>query len=235
MQIDIEGLLKEHGERFNLRVPELHVQEGECIGLVGNNGAGKTTFIRQLLDLDQPTAGTIRIDGHLVASSVAWRGETASFLDRSFLLDFLTPLEFWQYVGGLYGRTPEEVETFIPFFQGFIDPTVIGRKAPYIRDLSLGNQKKVGIVASLIAAPRLLVLDEPFANLDPGSQLRLRQLLQQQSRDLGNTLLVSSHDLHHVTEVCTRILLIENGRIVRDVPTSSASLNELEDYFAQVM
>ncbi len=232
MRIDIEGLHKQNGDRFHLRVPALTIWEGECVGLVGNNGAGKTTFIRQLLDLDVPTDGVVKIGGAPVATTSGWRADTASFLDRSFLLDFLTPFEFWQYVGSLYGRTAEEVEAFLPFFQGFLDASVAQRKAPYIRDLSLGNQKKVGIVAALLAAPRLLVLDEPFANLDPGSQLRLRNLLQQQSRDLGNTLLVSSHDLHHVTEVCSRIVLIEDGTIVRDVPTSEASLHELETYFS---
>ncbi len=232
MQLQVTGLEKQNGAHFRLRVPNLTIAEGECVGLVGNNGAGKTTLMRLLLDLDVPQGGEVRFEGQSVARTTAWRREVASFLDRSFLLDFLTPYEFFLFVGSLYGRAQSEVDAFLPFYHDLLEPEVMARRAPLIRDLSLGNQKKVGLVAALVCAPRLLVLDEPFSNLDPRSQMRLRHVLQQQSRDLGTTLLVSSHDLRHVTEVCSRILLIEAGQIVRDTPTSPESLPALEAYFA---
>ncbi len=232
MQIDIERLDKTFGDHFRLHIESLAISEGECVGLVGNNGAGKTTFLRLLLDLTSPDAGMVRIGGAPVSSTSAWRTDVASYLDAGYLLDFLTPFEFFLFTGGLYGRSASEVEAFLPFFHDLVDPAVLARKAPLIRDLSTGNQKKVGLIAAFLSAPRLLVLDEPFANLDPRSQLRLRHVLQQQSRDFGTTLLVSSHDLLHVTEVCSRILLIEEGQIVRDISTSSESLPELEHYFA---
>ncbi len=225
-------LVKAFGSHFRLDVPFLQVDEGECVGLVGNNGAGKTTLLRLLLDLAVPDAGEVYLDGHAIARTNAWRRDVASFLDRGFLIDFLTPREFFLFVGSLYKRAEAEVEAFLPFFHDLLDPALMAPRAPLVRDLSLGNQKKVGLVAALVCAPRLLVLDEPFANLDPGSQMRLRRVLQQQARDLGTTLLVSSHDLRHVTEICSRIVLIEGGRIVRDVPASPASLPDLEAYFA---
>lgn len=232
MHLSATRLIKRFGPHFGLDVPLFEVAEGECVGLVGNNGAGKTTLMRLLLDLAVPDAGAVHIGGQPVGETTTWRREVASFLDRSFLLDFLTPFEFFLYVGSLYGRTEAEVEAYLPFFHDLLEPAVMQRRAPLIRDLSLGNQKKVGLIGAFVCAPRLLVLDEPFANLDPRSQMRLRNVLLQQSRDFGTTLLVSSHDLRHVTEICTRIVLIEDGRIVQDAPTSADSLPALEAYFA---
>lgn len=102
-----------------------------------------------------------------------------------------------------------------------------------MRDLSKGNQKKVGIVAALIGDPEVVILDEPFANLDPTTQIRLKKMLKELSKTSGTTILISSHDLIHVTEVCERIVLLDRGVIVRDMETSEATLNELKEYFSK--
>ena len=113
-----------------------------------------------------------------------------------------------------------------PFFNG----TVLGQNK-YIRDMSKGNQKKVGLAAAFFGNPELIVLDEPFANLDPSSQIQLKKFIALQKQK-GITFLISSHDLSHVTEICERIVLLEKGKPIKDIETSPSTLKELESYFA---
>ena len=102
-----------------------------------------------------------------------------------------------------------------------------------MRDLSKGNQKKVGIVAALIGNPEVIILDEPFANLDPSTQIRLKEIISSLTKNAGVTVLVSSHDLAHVTDVSDRIIVLEKGKIVKDLHTNTATLQELERYFSE--
>ena len=117
-------------------------------------------------------------------------------------------------------------------FSSFFKDEILDQKK-YIRDLSKGNQKKVGITASLIGSPELIVLDEPFSNLDPSSQILLKKLIEKFSKNQNTTFLISSHDLTHVTEVCNRIVLLEKGVVVKDIETNKATLKELEGYFTE--
>ena len=105
------------------------------------------------------------------------------------------------------------------------------KKGKYIRDLSKGNQCKVGVASCLLQSPELLMLDEPFANIDPSTQFRLKSILKDLNDNKGVTTLISSHDLNHITDVCDRTLLMEKGQIIKDIATSSSTLNELEEYF----
>lgn len=100
-----------------------------------------------------------------------------------------------------------------------------------IRDLSKGNQKKTGIAAALISEPQILILDEPFTALDPTSQIRLKRMLNNLKTNRNMTMIISSHDLNHVTEVCDRIVVLEKGFVVKDIQTDENTLNELESYF----
>ena len=140
-------------------------------------------------------------------------------------------MEYIHFVGNLYGMNPVQVkekwEHYRPFFGD--QPLDTGE---YIRNLSEGNKKKVGLVAALMVEPRLLVLDEPFANLDPTSQIRLKDMLKAADQTTDTTLIISSHDLNHITEVCRRVAVIERGVIVRDIHTAPDTLRELERYFA---
>lgn len=101
-----------------------------------------------------------------------------------------------------------------------------------MRDFSKGNQKKVGLAAAFLGQPKLIVLDEPFANLDPSSQFKLKAILAEIAQKKESTLLISSHDLNHVTEVCSRIVLLDKGQIKKDLQTHSSTLKELEAYFS---
>jgi ABC-2 type transport system ATP-binding protein len=230
MDIRIDALRKTYAS-FELRLDELHIPAGQCVGLVGANGAGKTTLLRCLLDLTEPDSGFVQLGPHRVGRADDWKLDVGAFLDSRFLFDFLRPIEYWQYVGSLYGRTQDEVAAIVGFYGALLGPEVTGPRAPLIRELSTGNARKVGVVGALLPSPRLVVLDEPFATLDPRAQIRLREVLVQQTRDLGTTLLLSSHNLLHVAEVCDRVLLIEGGRIVRDFEPDEASLGDLEAFF----
>ena len=228
--ITINNLVKTYNRTVAVDIPELDVGFG-IIGLVGNNGAGKTTLFRLILDLIKADRGEVLSNEKNVAKSEDWKSYTAAYIDEGFLIQYLTPEEYFYFVGKLHNRTKADVDEHLSNFTAFFDGSVLKSKK-YIRDLSKGNQFKVGIAACLLQNPDTLVLDEPFANLDPSSQIRLIQMLKEQNAKKPMTILISSHDLNHITGVCTRILLMEKGRIIKDLQTSSDTLNELEDYFS---
>ncbi len=229
--IEVFNLQKVYNGVAVLNIPSLNIGNGESFGLVGNNGAGKTTFFRLILDLIEATTGEVRIDGEKVARRDDWKSKVGSFLDESFLIDFLTPEEYFNFTGKVYGKSEGDISAFLTSMQEFFNGEIIGSRK-LIRDLSKGNQKKVGIAAALLPDPQILILDEPFTALDPTSQIRLKRLLNDLQATKNMTMLISSHDLNHVTEVCKRTVVLEKGLVVRDIHTTEDTLKELESYFA---
>jgi ABC-2 type transport system ATP-binding protein len=229
--IQVEGLQKGYGGVTVLDIPALHINRGEIFGLVGNNGAGKTTFFRCLLDLIRPSAGTVRSKGEPVQGSEHWKSYTGAYLDEGFLIDYLTPEEFFDFLGRTHRMPKDGVDEFIDGMRDFFNDEIIG-KNKYIRDFSKGNQKKIGIASALMGSPEVLILDEPFTSLDPSSQIRLKRMLAEMNEKTGATLLISSHDLMHVTEVCSRIVALQKGIAVHDLQTGDNTLRELETFFA---
>jgi ABC-2 type transport system ATP-binding protein len=229
--IEIKNLKKTYGNRTVVDIEHLHINTGETIGVIGNNGAGKTTLFRMLLDLIRPNAGEITSKGQNVAKDDQWKNYTASFLDEGFLIDYLTPEEYFVFTGSLHGQSVSHVVDTLQKYEEFFNGEVM-KSGKYIRDFSKGNQNKVGIAAALLQNPELLILDEPFANLDPTTQIRLKTLLKSLKKDHNLTTLISSHDLNHVTDVCNRIILMEKGVVIKDIQTTENTLNELEAYFA---
>ncbi len=229
--IKINKLRKLYGKTKAVEITAMDIPQGQSFGLVGNNGAGKTTLFRLILDLIKPTDGEVQIKGAPVALRDEWKAFTGSFLDESFLIEFLTPEEYFHFIAGLQGVQPAELGDFLAGFAAFFNGEVLGKRK-YIRDLSKGNQKKTGLVGAMIGKPELLILDEPFANLDPSSQIKLKQILIDEQKLNGTTLLISSHDLNHVTEVCERIVVLEKGDVVKDMANQGNALAELERYFA---
>lgn len=214
-----------------LNIEHLEIPAGQSFGLVGNNGAGKTTFFSLLLDLIQPTTGSIFNNEVTVNESEEWKAFTSSFIDESFLIGYLTPEEYFYFIGDLRKQNKADVDALLATFEDFFNGEIIGRKK-YLRDLSKGNQKKSGIVAALIGDPRVVILDEPFANLDPTTQIRLKRIIKEMTAEKNITFLISSHDLIHITEVCERIVVMDKGVLVKDIHTSEATLRELETFFA---
>lgn len=230
MVIEAKELTKAYDEITVVDIPHLEIRQGESLGLVGNNGAGKTTLFRMILDLIEPETGEVLSKGGNVRTVEAWKWYTGAYLDESFLIGFLSPEEYFEFVGGLHDLSREAVAEALEPLANFFNGEILG-KGKFIRDLSRGNQQKVGIAAALLAEPEVLILDEPFSSLDPTTQIRLKNLLQELRATRSVTMLISSHNLNHVTEVCERITVLEDGCIVRDIQTSDSTLSDLEAYF----
>lgn len=229
--ITINNLSKVYENKKVLSIEALDFQKGQTIGLVGNNGAGKTTLFSLILDLIEPTSGFVAIDNEKVNESENWKNKVGAFIDETFLIGYLTPEEYFYFLGELRGQAKTQVDEFLKNFNDFFNGEILNAKK-YIRDLSKGNMKKVGIIGALIGTPEIIILDEPFANLDPSTQIKLKNLIKDWSHNSDSTFLISSHDLAHTTEVCERIVVINKGELVRDIQTSPETLRDLEQYFA---
>ncbi|MEE4116697.1 MAG: ABC transporter ATP-binding protein [Marinilabiliaceae bacterium] len=228
--IKIDHLVKAYNAVKVLDIVQLNIPQGQSFGLVGNNGAGKTTLFRLILDLINADQGQVLSKDIAVNKDSQWKKYTGSFLDEGFLIDFLKPEEYFKFIADINGVTKEDLEIFYNDFADFFGDEVLN-KNKYIRDFSRGNQKKIGIFGAIISQPEVLILDEPFASLDPSSQIRLKTLLEVLHQKNNLTMLISSHDLNHIAEVSQRIVILEKGRVVKDLLTSDNTLSELEGYF----
>ena len=226
------NLSKKYSGNLVLNIESLTIPKGQSFGLVGNNGAGKTTYFSLLLDLIKPTTGAIESNKVLVHESENWKPFTSAFIDESFLIGYLTAEEYFYFIGELRNQNKADVDALLSQFEDFFHGEILKQKK-YLRDLSKGNQKKVGIVAALIGNPEVIILDEPFANLDPTTQIRLKGIIKNLAEKQGVTVLVSSHDLMHVTDVCERIVVLEKGEVIKDLQTNAATLKELEAHFSR--
>jgi ABC-2 type transport system ATP-binding protein len=231
--IQITNLQKAYGGTTVLDIEELKIENGDVFGLVGNNGAGKTTLFSLILDLIRATRGKVIINEIPVAKSEEWKAITGAYIDESFTIGYLTPDEYFNFIGELRGMNANDISGFLSNFNEFFNDEILGKKK-FIRDLSKGNQKKVGVVGAFMGNPEFVVLDEPFANLDPTSQFKLRQIIKDFAAQNGKTLLISSHDLDHVTDVCSRIVILQKGKVIRDVAKTESTLAELEEFFTGV-
>jgi ABC-2 type transport system ATP-binding protein len=229
--ITITDLQKNFGTKRAINIESYTIQTGELVGLVGNNGAGKTTLFRLILDLLRADSGNVVLDDTDVSKSEAWKQTTGAFIDDSFLIDYLTPEEYFYFIGRMYGLNKEVVDERLAPFERFMNKEVMGQKK-YIRNYSAGNKQKTGIIAAMLHHPALLILDEPFNFLDPSSQSVIKNLLKSYNEEQGATVLISSHNLNHTVDICPRIALLENGSIIRDMHNvNNSAEKELEDYF----
>ena len=230
--IQVNNLSKTYNNGIKvLNINNLEIPKGQSFGLVGNNGAGKTTFFSLLLDLIEPSSGNIKSNGIQVNTSEEWKPFTAAFIDESFLIGYLTAEEYFYFIGDLRNQNKADVDALLAKHEDFFNGEILKSKK-YLRDLSKGNMKKVGIIATLIGDPEVIILDEPFANLDPTTVNRLKVIIKEIADNPNKTILVSSHDLVHTVEVCSRIVVLQKGEIVKDIPTSAETLKELETFFA---
>ena len=229
--ITIDKLKKNFGEKVAVDIEHYEINQGDMLGLVGNNGAGKTTLFRLMLDLLKADDGKVIINDIDVSQSEAWKSITGAFIDDGFLIDYLTPEEYFYFIGKMYGLKKEEVDERLIPFERFMSGEVIGHKK-LIRNYSAGNKQKIGIISAMLHYPQILILDEPFNFLDPSSQSIIKHLLKKYNEEHQATVIISSHNLNHTVDVCPRIALLEHGVIIRDIINEDNSAEkELEDYF----
>ena len=232
--IQIQNLIKAYNKEIVLNIPELTIEKGEIFGLIGNNGAGKTTMFNIVLDLITASKGQVISNGINVRESEDWKDFTGAFIDETFLIGYLTAEEYFGFIAGLRRLSKTDTSTFLEKYTDFFNGEILGKKK-FIRDFSKGNQKKVGIVAALMGKPEVIVLDAPFANLDPSSQYKLRKLIKDFAAQNGSTFLISDHTLENIADVSTRLIILEKGKIVRDVPKTATTLQEVEAFFKPVV
>ena len=242
--ITISNLKKNFGETVATDIPSFTINDGDILGLVGNNGAGKSTLFRIMLDLLKADNGTVTYtfpslgEGSGVgpinpAESEDWKQYVGAYLDEGFLIDFLTPEEYFAFLGKISGKTQAEVDERLKDFERFAADEVFGQKK-LIRNLSAGNKQKVGIISALIREPQIVILDEPFNFLDPTSQNVLKRTLKEYSERTHATILISSHNLQHTVDISSRIALLEKGVIIRDLYTADSDVEkELTEYFSE--
>lgn len=229
--ITIDKLKKNFGEKIAVDIEHYEINQGDMLGLVGNNGAGKTTLFRLMLDLLKADDGKVIINDIDVSQSEDWKSITGAFIDDGFLIDYLTPEEYFYFIGKMYGLKKEEVDERLVPFERFMSGEVIGHKK-LIRNYSAGNKQKIGIISAMLHYPQILILDEPFNFLDPSSQSIIKHLLKKYNEEHQATVIISSHNLNHTVDVCPRIALLEHGVIIRDIINEDNSAEkELEDYF----
>jgi ABC-2 type transport system ATP-binding protein len=228
--ISLEKLLKKFGSTVAVDIEGLNISRGEIFGLVGNNGAGKTTLLRLMLDLLKPEGGYVRSKEKIIYHSEHWKKYTGSYIDNNFLIEFLKPEEYFDFIGFLYGLEAAELKMRLEGFGTFMNGEVLGINK-YIRTLSSGNKQKVGIIGAMISKPEVLILDEPFNFLDPSSQISLKQILRRYHEENTKTIILSSHNLNHISDLCTRIALMERGKIIKDLTNTEEAMNEIETYF----
>lgn len=233
MEIKIENLKKTYGGNTVIDIPEMTISDGQLIGLVGNNGAGKTTLMRLMLDLIKANEGRVLSNGNAVNEDFAWKQYTGSFVDKSFLIDFYTPEEFFQFIADAYDIDSETLEERLQEFMPLMRDEILGT-GKLIREFSEGNRQKIGIIGAMIVRPELLILDEPFNYLDPSSQINIAKIIHQVNQKYGTTVLISSHNLNFISEICSRVVLMEKGKIIKDMNNENQeATHEMEDYFNQ--
>ena len=232
MEIQIKNLVKRFGDKIALDIPELEIEKGTLLGLVGNNGAGKTTLFRLILDLLKADSGFVLSNSLDVSQSEEWKTYTGSFIDNRFLIEFLTPEEYFYFVGETYGLNKEVVDERLQPFGRFMNEEILGQKK-YIRNFSAGNKQKIGIIAAMMIQPEVLILDEPFNFLDPSSQIEIRNMILKLNKENQTTVLISSHNLNYTTDISDRVVLLEKGVIVKDMNNSPEAIAELNQYFIQ--
>lgn len=229
--ITLNKLQKNFGEKRAVDIESYTIGQGDMLGLVGNNGAGKTTLFRLILDLLKTDTGNVMINDVDVSKSEEWKKFTGAFIDDGFLIDYLTPEEYFYFIGKMYGLKKEEVDERLKPFERFMNGEVVGQKK-LIRNFSAGNKQKIGIISAMLHYPQLLILDEPFNFLDPSSQSVIKHLLKKYNEEHNATVIISSHNLNHTVDVCPRIALLEHGIIIRDIRNENNSAEkELEAYF----
>ena len=210
--IEVLGLHKRYGTFTAVRDLSLAVRPGEVLGLVGPNGAGKTTTLRCLAGIIPASAGTVRIAGHdIAADPVAAKRALAFFPDEPRLFEYLTVRQHLNFVARIYNVRAHEA-----IARPLLEEFEIADKADRLPgELSRGMKQKLAIACGLLHGPQVMFFDEPLTGLDPLGIRRMKNSIIQRARD-GATIVLSSHLLHLLEEVCTHVLILKRGEKIAD-------------------
>ena len=205
--IEVEGLTKLYGDFAAVTALSFSVQPGELLGLVGPNGAGKTTTLRSIAGIIPATRGTIRIAGHdLATDPVGAKRELAFFSDEPRLFEYLTIRQHLDFTARLY-QVPDAPARYARLLEE-LELTAKADQLP--GDLSRGMKQKVQIACGLLHSPKVIFFDEPLTGLDPLAIRRMKDTIRRLATE-GASVVLSSHLLHLVEELCSRILILKNG------------------------
>jgi ABC-2 type transport system ATP-binding protein len=208
--IEVEGLTRYYGDFAAVTDLSFRVEPGEVVGMLGPNGAGKTTTLRSLVGIIRPTRGTIRICGRDLATDPIGAKQQLAFIpDEPQLFDHLTEREHLQFMARVYNVEGSETR-----IDELLDELDLRDKVDALPDaLSRGMKQKMAIACGLLHDPRALLLDEPLTGLDPGAIRKTKQTILNQARR-GAAVILSSHLLTLVEELCTRLIVIDHGKVV---------------------
>lgn len=230
MSILVQNLIKNYKQQKVVDIRHAEAKLGDTICVMGNNGAGKSTLFRLMLDLIVPDSGGVEIMGHQVASSEKWKGFVGSYLNEDFLIPFLTPEEFFYFVGSTGGLSKDKVDKRLEPFSSFFAGEILGQ-TKQIQLMSDGNKQKIGIASVLLLDPDIIIVDEPFTFLDPASRSFLKEYLKGLAEYKNKIILISSHDIHDSLDICTRIWAMKAGKFEFDTPNSTGVVDLLNDFF----
>ena len=231
MSIKINNINFGYKSGFQLDISELEINSGEIVGLVGNNGAGKTTLLKLMLDLLELKKGNIVLNGIEVKKNGEWKNDTGAFIDTSYLIPFYTPEEYFNFIGTLHGISNEEIANKLMSYEHFFNGEILNQNKKLIRNFSKGNKIKIAVVGALLFEPKILILDEPIEGLDPTSRAVLKNILIDYNKNHQGVILISSHDINYVAEICSRIVILEKGKILKDIANTEDKLSEMQSYF----
>ena len=214
------NLSKKYGKTLVVDDLNLSISSGEIVGFLGLNGAGKTTTMRMLLGLIKPTSGECYIQGNKMDQyNVEALNEIGYIIETPYSYPELTVQENLEIVSTLRGIRNKDVIDWV------IEKLKLDQyKDKQVKHLSLGNIARLGIAKAIIHKPEILILDEPTNGLDPFGVIEVRELLKELANNLGTTVLISSHKLEEISKVATRIVIIHEGRLIREVESKELDL-----------
>ena len=230
MHIKIKTIHKTY-KQFELVIDHLFIDPGSSVALLGKNGAGKTTLLKILLDLTSIEKGEVFLGEVEIHRDESWKAYTNAYLGEEFLVQYLTPKEYFKLLCELNETNYEDFEEFLGKISYFFPLTLLEDKK-LIRAYSSGMKKRIGIASAFIGNPKIILLDEPFANLDPSARYQLGKLIELERLD--RTLLLSSHDLHHVNQVCNTLLILDQGKIVLHEKNTEMNFQRANEFFIGV-
>ena len=210
--IEFQDVSKTYGATQALKDLNLSIQEGQIVGLIGHNGAGKSTTIKSLVSVINPTAGKILVDGlDLASHRLTIKQKIGYVADSPDLFLRLTAQEFWDLVAASYGLNKQDYENRLVDLLGLFD--FASHRYEIIETFSHGMRQKVFVIGALLSDPDIWVLDEPMTGLDPQAAFDLKQLMRAHA-DKGKTVLFSTHVLEVAEQLCDRLAILKKGELI---------------------